>query len=101
MALTSGYSRVENCGRNMNIMFRATSTVEHGETITATSVLAFCNICQASDRWISIRRLSCSTTDLQIPQWVTPNPLPNHLDHNTNSCGMGNYSVFGLRNHSY
>ena len=46
--LTFG-SRMENSHRNINTMFHATSTAEHNETIIATSILVYCNMCQASD----------------------------------------------------
>lgn len=48
--------------RNIDTMFRATSTTKHKETIITTLVLVSCNMCQASDRSIDIGRLICSIT---------------------------------------
>ena len=40
---------MENSYRNINTIFHATSTAEHNETIIATSILVYCNMCQAFD----------------------------------------------------
>ena len=37
--------------RNIDIMFRATSTTKYKETITTTLMLIYCNMCRASYRW--------------------------------------------------
>ena len=41
--------RIKNSNRNINILFHAIFTAEYKETIIATLVLIFCNMCQASD----------------------------------------------------
>ena len=48
MTLISGL-RIKNSNRNINILFHAIFTAEYKETIIATLVLIFCNMCQASD----------------------------------------------------
>jgi hypothetical protein len=72
----------ENSHRNIDTIFRATSTMKYKKIIITILVLVSCNICRASDRWTEIRRLIRSLTV------SNKSPVSKNRKHLASGCAV-------------